>query len=334
MASTLHLAMEFALPRKPVWFVAIEDHIDEKKLQQAEPVEELILVPFPISIPTQPQDSVFFTDHNAAKHTTKYFSMRHHCLRVSTRLTRLGLQNSSRLTSSQPKLCVDHQRLCRKIGTDHFPQDCPRNLEKWSKNTSSTSAPLKSRIQYRFKPPSNFAAAADDVLNDSSSSALSVNDVAEIVKQIMSDFGTPSSSALSVTSGSDFDGIPILKQDLNHHFEMKDLGTLSYYLGLEVSTASDGYYLSQAKYASNLLSRAGLTDSKTASTPFEPNEMSCEYLEEIDPKLLDDTSVSLGHVQDLYPEDIRHNMIVLADCMVELLSTSSKSPLESSSQLG
>ncbi|KAK3038945.1 hypothetical protein RJ639_027430 [Escallonia herrerae] len=74
-----------------------------------------------------------------------------------------------------------------------------------------------------------------------------------------------------IITGSDLDGISTLKQDLNHHFEMKDLGTLSYFLGLEVSTASNGYYLSQAKYASNLLSHAGLTDSKTASTPLETN---------------------------------------------------------------
>ncbi|XP_022865315.1 uncharacterized protein LOC111385175, partial [Olea europaea var. sylvestris] len=52
---------------------------------------------------------------------------------------------------------------------------------------------------------------------------------------------------------------------------MKDLGPLSYFLGLEVSSNSDGYYLSQAKYASDLLSRAGITDNKTVSTPLEPN---------------------------------------------------------------
>ncbi|KAK3034181.1 hypothetical protein RJ639_034321 [Escallonia herrerae] len=91
----------------------------------------------------------------------------------------------------------------------------------------------------------------------------------------------PLQSAASTTSpnslelwhlrlGSDLDGISTLKQDLNHHFEMKDLGTLSYFLRLEVFTASDGYHLSQAKYASDLLSRAGLTDSKTTS-PLEPN---------------------------------------------------------------
>uniref|UniRef100_A0A2N9EIU4 Reverse transcriptase Ty1/copia-type domain-containing protein n=1 Tax=Fagus sylvatica TaxID=28930 RepID=A0A2N9EIU4_FAGSY len=43
---------------------------------------------------------------------------------------------------------------------------------------------------------------------------------------------------------------------------IRDLGHLSYFLGLEVSSDSTGYYLSQAKYASDLLSRAGLTDTK------------------------------------------------------------------------
>ncbi|XP_065623821.1 secreted RxLR effector protein 161-like [Quercus suber] len=52
---------------------------------------------------------------------------------------------------------------------------------------------------------------------------------------------------------------------------MKDLGTLSYFLGLEVTSSSDGYYLSQAKYASDLLSKAGITDNKTVSTPLEYN---------------------------------------------------------------
>ncbi|KAK2990000.1 hypothetical protein RJ640_009738 [Escallonia rubra] len=102
---------------------------------------------------------------------------------------------------SSPSSTSRHS-LCRKIGAGHFPQDCPRNPEKWSKNPSSTSAPPKPGNQSRFKPSSHSAAVADDVLNDSPSSTLSVNDVAEIVKQIMSNSGTPSSSALSVTSGN------------------------------------------------------------------------------------------------------------------------------------
>ena len=52
---------------------------------------------------------------------------------------------------------------------------------------------------------------------------------------------------------------------------MKDLTYLSYFLGLEVSSDSTGYYLSQANYASDLLSRAGLTDTKVVSIPLKMN---------------------------------------------------------------
>ena len=52
---------------------------------------------------------------------------------------------------------------------------------------------------------------------------------------------------------------------------MKDLGTFSYFLRLEVTLSSNGYYLSQAKYASDLLSKVSITDNKTVSTPLEYN---------------------------------------------------------------
>ena len=62
-----------------------------------------------------------------------------------------------------------------------------------------------------------------------------------------------------------------LQHFLSQHFEMKDLGTLSYFLGFEVISFSNGYYLSQAKYASDLLSKAGIIDNKIVSTPLEYN---------------------------------------------------------------
>ena len=60
-----------------------------------------------------------------------------------------------------------------------------------------------------------------------------------------------------------------LHKFLGQHFEIKDLGTLSYFLGLEVTSSSDGYCFSQAKYASDLLFKAILTDRKTISTPLK-----------------------------------------------------------------
>ena len=52
---------------------------------------------------------------------------------------------------------------------------------------------------------------------------------------------------------------------------MKDLGHLSYFLGLEITHSIDEHYITQAKYAFELLSRAGLIDSKTVDTPVELN---------------------------------------------------------------
>ncbi|XP_028052258.1 uncharacterized protein LOC114256776 [Camellia sinensis] len=51
---------------------------------------------------------------------------------------------------------------------------------------------------------------------------------------------------------------------------MKDLGFLSYFLDLEISHDFSGYFLIQAKYTSDLLTRASLTDYKTAPTPIDP----------------------------------------------------------------
>ena len=52
---------------------------------------------------------------------------------------------------------------------------------------------------------------------------------------------------------------------------MKDLGHLSYFLGFEITSSDDGFYLTQAKYTSDLLSRAGLIDHKIVDTLIELN---------------------------------------------------------------
>ncbi|KAL0554366.1 hypothetical protein IC582_008285 [Cucumis melo] len=74
-----------------------------------------------------------------------------------------------------------------------------------------------------------------------------------------------------IITGNNLQAIFNLQHYLGQHFEMKDLGSLNYFLGLEVSRRSDGYFLSQAKYASNLLARLEITDSNTSSTSLDPN---------------------------------------------------------------
>ena len=74
-----------------------------------------------------------------------------------------------------------------------------------------------------------------------------------------------------IITSDDLSSIQELKVFLSQQFEMKNLGHLSYFLGLEITHSTDGLYITQAKYASKLLSRAGLTDSKTVNTPVEVN---------------------------------------------------------------
>ncbi|KAL9267548.1 Retrovirus-related Pol polyprotein from transposon RE1-like protein [Drosera capensis] len=89
-----------------------------------------------------------------------------------------------------------------------------------------------------------------------------------------------------IITGDNIYGIQKLKEFLSAQLEMKDLGMNSYFLGLKVSKSSTGYYLSQTKYASDLISRAGIIDAKTANTPLETNVK----LRPIDGQLLKDST--------------------------------------------
>ena len=71
--------------------------------------------------------------------------------------------------------------------------------------------------------------------------------------------------------GDDMQGIQDLKHFLGRQFEMKDLDPLNDFLGLEVSSSADGYYLTQTKYTSDLISLASITDSKIVDIPIEYN---------------------------------------------------------------
>ncbi|KAK9062637.1 hypothetical protein SSX86_019825 [Deinandra increscens subsp. villosa] len=58
---------------------------------------------------------------------------------------------------------------------------------------------------------------------------------------------------------------------LHSEFAIKDLGDLNYFLGLEVTNVSDGLFLSQTKYAKEILLKAKMFDAKPMPTPLSPN---------------------------------------------------------------
>ncbi|KAK2998211.1 hypothetical protein RJ639_023475 [Escallonia herrerae] len=74
-----------------------------------------------------------------------------------------------------------------------------------------------------------------------------------------------------IITGDDNVGISCLRNDLLIRFEMKILGEIGCFLGLEIQKLEDGYFVSQKVYAQSLLERFNMGESKSMSTPMEPN---------------------------------------------------------------
>lgn len=71
-----------------------------------------------------------------------------------------------------------------------------------------------------------------------------------------------------------------LKLCLAKEFEIKDLGKLKYFLGIEVGRSRQGIFISQRKYVTDLLKKTGMTTRKPAGTPIEHNHRLSEALED------------------------------------------------------
>ena len=61
------------------------------------------------------------------------------------------------------------------------------------------------------------------------------------------------------------------KKKLAEEFEMKDLGLMHYFLGLEVWQSSKGIFLNQGKYAVEILKRFNMLECKVMATPMDFN---------------------------------------------------------------
>lgn len=73
-----------------------------------------------------------------------------------------------------------------------------------------------------------------------------------------------------ILTGDDFEEIKTLKK-LAGDFEIKDLGTLKYFLGMKFVRSNEGIFVNQRKYILDLLGETGMLGCKAAETPIEPN---------------------------------------------------------------
>ncbi|CAN6711055.1 unnamed protein product [Malus baccata var. baccata] len=70
-----------------------------------------------------------------------------------------------------------------------------------------------------------------------------------------------------IITGDDSEEMMKLEQNLATEFEMKNLGDLKYFLGVEVARSSRGIFLSQRKYVLDLLKETGMLGCKPVDTP-------------------------------------------------------------------
>ena len=84
-----------------------------------------------------------------------------------------------------------------------------------------------------------------------------------------------------VVTGNDQAEMDILKGCLVREFEIKELGRLKYFLGLEVAHSRHGIFISQQKYVLDLLSETGKLGCKPVETPIEQNHRLSEFVEDV-----------------------------------------------------
>ncbi|KAG7574150.1 Integrase catalytic core [Arabidopsis suecica] len=74
-----------------------------------------------------------------------------------------------------------------------------------------------------------------------------------------------------IIASNDDEEVIQLKEDLQKAFKLRDLGSVKYFLGLEIARNASGISVCQRKYALGLLDETGLLACKPSSIPMEPS---------------------------------------------------------------
>ncbi|KAG6502978.1 hypothetical protein ZIOFF_035267 [Zingiber officinale] len=94
------------------------------------------------------------------------------------------------------------------------------------------------------------------------------------------------------------------KEAMTKEFEMTDIGLMAYYLGIEVNQREDGSFISQAGYASEILKKFRMDNSKSINTPVECGVKLSKHDEEekVDPTFFKSLVGSLRYLTCTRPD--------------------------------
>jgi hypothetical protein len=108
------------------------------------------------------------------------------------------------------------------------------------------------------------------------------------------------------------------KKQLSAEFEMKDLGLMHYFLGLEIWQKPDATLVSQGNYTVDILRRFGMMDSKSMSTLMTTNlkKLCSDDSDLVDPTMYRQLIGSLMYLVNTRP-DICFVVSTLSQCMCE-----------------
>ncbi|GJZ28670.1 putative RNA-directed DNA polymerase [Tanacetum coccineum] len=131
-----------------------------------------------------------------------------------------------------------------------------------------------------------------------------------------------------VITGNDNSEIGKFKEMLKSKFQIKDLGNLKYFLGIEVIDNDDGVCLSQRKYCLEVLHEYGLLAGRPVETPLAENT-TLNHVESEDDKLLSD----IGNYQKLvgkliYLTNTRPDISYAVHCLSQFMHAPLSSHLE------
>ena len=107
-----------------------------------------------------------------------------------------------------------------------------------------------------------------------------------------------------------------MKQRLTTEFEIKELGKLKYFLSIEMAYSTQGIFISQQKYVTDLLAETGKIGCKPVSTPKDPNHKLGEAKEEpmVDKRMYQRLIGRLIHLAHTRP-DIAYSVSVISQFM-------------------